>query len=90
MGKHSYSTQANAIGIAAEPTASRELIPRTIRKWLYNIVLAALPLLSAIGVVADELTPAIIGLAGAVLAVGTARGYLTPETDGGVYDEPAR
>lgn len=77
MGKHHTNTD----GTYRDVTLPRELIPRTVRKWLYNVVLAGLPLLTAIGVISDELTPAIIGFAGALLAVGTARGYLAPAAE---------
>lgn len=64
MGKHSYPVQP--------------VIRREWRIWIYNVVLAVLPLLVAVGVVQDSLAPLIVGVAGAVLAVGTARTHITP------------
>lgn len=42
------------------------------RAYLYRVLLAAIPLLQAYGIVEDEQVPLIVGLVGAVLATGLA------------------
>jgi len=42
------------------------------RAYLYRIVLAAIPILTALGYLTDELAPMIVALAAAVLSSGLA------------------
>jgi hypothetical protein len=42
------------------------------RAWIYRVVTALLPLLTAYGVVADETVPLILALVAAVLSTGMA------------------
>lgn len=43
-----------------------------LRAWGYRVVTAAVPLLTAYGVVADQMTPYWVALGAAVLGTGTA------------------
>lgn len=43
--------------------------PKT-RKWIYNIITAAIPVLVLLGFVSDEIAASIMNLVAAVLAVG--------------------
>lgn len=52
-----------------------DFIPAEIRSWLYGIATAAIPLLSAYGIISEQTTPLWIALAGAILATGTALAY---------------
>lgn len=52
-----------------------ELIPPPVRSWLYAIVTALIPLLSAYGIISEQTAPLWIALAGAILATGTALAY---------------
>ena len=58
-----------------ETESITELIPPPVRSWLYGIVTALIPLLSAYGVISDQTAPLWIALAGAILATGTALAY---------------
>lgn len=51
------------------------------RAYLYRILLAALPLLTAYGVVAEEMVPLIVALVAAVLGVGLAVGNTSTKSD---------
>jgi hypothetical protein len=42
------------------------------RAWIYRVITAALPLLTAYGVVADEQVPLIVALVAAILGTGLA------------------
>jgi hypothetical protein len=42
------------------------------RAWIYRVITAALPLLTAYGIVADEMVPLIIALVAAILGTGLA------------------
>ena len=66
MGNHEETSEAESIA---------ELIPPSVRSWLYGIATALIPLLSAYGVVSDQTAPLWIALAGAILATGTALAY---------------
>jgi hypothetical protein len=48
------------------------------RAWIYRVVTAALPLLTAYGVVAESEVPLFIALAAAVLGTGMAAANTTP------------
>lgn len=58
-----------------ETESITELIPPPVRSWLYAIVTAIIPLLSAYGVISDQTAPLWVALAGAILATGTALAY---------------
>lgn len=47
-------------------------IPRHVRAWLYRTAVAAVPLLTAYGVVDDGTAARWLGLLGALLGLGTA------------------
>lgn len=47
-------------------------MPESTRAYLYRVVLAALPILTAYGVVADNRAPLFAALAASVLSVGLA------------------
>ena len=66
MGNHEENPETESI---------TELIPPPVRSWLYAIVTALIPLLSAYGVISDQIAPLWIALAGAILATGTALAY---------------
>jgi hypothetical protein len=48
------------------------VIPENIRAYLYRIIVAALPILTAYGIVKDTEVPLYIGLAAAILSTGLA------------------
>jgi hypothetical protein len=49
-----------------------DLTNEATRAWIYRVVTAALPLLTAYGVVTEEKVPLIVGLVAAVLSTGMA------------------
>ena len=49
-----------------------DLTNEATRAWVYRVITAALPLLTAYGVVADEVVPLYLALAAAVLGTGMA------------------
>lgn len=69
MGRHHYSDRE----------ASRDLVPREARKYIYNVALSVLAILGFFGIISEELMPLIISLVGNILAVAVARTHLTPE-----------
>lgn len=54
---------------------NKSLIPPHVRNRLYPVVLAAIALLGGYGLVADEMIPLWVALAGSLLGVGTATAY---------------
>lgn len=48
------------------------------RAWIYRVVTAALPLLTAYGVIAESKVPLIVALAAAVLGTGMAAANTAP------------
>lgn len=70
MGKHHYPNRASS---------SSPFVSRTVRKYLYNLGLALLPLLAAMGIVADEMIPLVSAVLVAFLGLTAARTHLTPE-----------
>lgn len=56
-------------------------IPMEVRRWIYGVALAAVPLLVALGIVEDALAPLIIALVGAVIAPGLALANMTPDNE---------
>ncbi|EFM46477.1 phage holin [Mobiluncus mulieris] len=55
--------------------ANKELIPAPVRTWIYGIITAAIPLLTAYGLISSETAPLWLALAGALLATSTALAY---------------
>lgn len=61
--------------------AARELISwltPAVRRWLYLVLLTAVPLLIAYGAISDETAPLWIALGGAVLGMGVAEAHTPP------------
>jgi hypothetical protein len=56
-------------------------LTRDVRKWLYGVSLAAVPLLVAYGVLDEAAAPLWIALVASVLAPTLALTHLTPEGD---------
>lgn len=54
---------------------------REVRKWVYGISLAVIPLLVAYGVLDEAAAPLWVALVGAVVAPGLALANLTPAND---------
>jgi len=54
-------------------------ISADVRRWIYGIALAAVPLFVALGILEDEIAPLIIALIGAVIAPGLALANMTPD-----------
>lgn len=54
-------------------------LTREVRKWIYGIALAVVPLLVALGIVKSADAPLWIALAGAVIAPTLALANLTPK-----------
>lgn len=53
----------------------KEFIPAPVRTWIYGIITAAIPLLTAYGLIAADTAPLWLALAGALLATSTALAY---------------
>lgn len=62
-------------------------LTREVRKWVYGICLAVVPLLVLYGVIDSEAAPLWIAVIGAIVAPTLALTHLTPKEDSG--DEPA-
>lgn len=60
---------------ATSTSENSELIPAEVRTWLYGIITAAIPLLTAYGLISSETAPLWLALAGALLATTTALAY---------------
>lgn len=56
-------------------------IPMEIRRWIYGVSLAVIPLLVALGILEDEIAPLVIALVGAVIAPGLALANMTPDVN---------
>lgn len=52
-----------------------DVIPARLRAYLYPVLLAALPLLVAFGVITEDAAPLWAALVAALLGVGTATAY---------------
>ena len=65
----------------------RDIMSPEARQWLYRVSLAVIALLGVLGVLTDEVIPAVIGLIGAIFAIGVADGNVnrttTPEEESG-------
>ena len=58
-----------------------EFFTREVRKWIYGISLAAVPLLVLYGVIDEAAAPLWVALIGAVVAPALALRNLTPKQD---------
>ncbi len=54
-------------------------IPMDVRRWIYGVSLAAVPLLVALGILEDAIAPLVIALIGAVIAPGLALANMSPD-----------
>jgi hypothetical protein len=54
-------------------------IPTHVRRWIYGVCLAAIPLLVALGIIEDAIAPLIIALIGAIIAPGLALANISPD-----------
>lgn len=54
-------------------------IPAHVRRWIYGVCLAVVPLLVALGALEDNLAPLVIALVGAVVAPSLALINITPD-----------
>jgi hypothetical protein len=50
-----------------------------VRRWIYGVSLAAIPLLVALGIIEDAIAPLIIALVGAIIAPGLALANISPD-----------
>jgi hypothetical protein len=64
-------------------------IPAHIRRYIYAVALAAIPLLVAFGIIEDSQAPLWVALAGAVIAPSLALANVTPDPDGDETQESA-
>ena len=56
------------------------IIPARVRDWAYPVITAAVILLGAYGIIAEEQVPLWIGLGAALLGTGTATAYRPRKT----------
>lgn len=56
-------------------------IPMNVRRYIYGVSLAAIPLLVALGILEDEIAPLVVALVGAVVAPGLALANMTPDSE---------
>lgn len=56
-------------------------IPMNVRRYIYGVSLAAIPLLVALGIVEEQIAPLVIALVGAVVAPGLALANLSPDKE---------
>lgn len=56
-------------------------IPMNVRRYIYGVSLAAIPLLVALGILEDEIAPLVIALIGAIIAPGLALANLSPDDE---------
>jgi hypothetical protein len=54
-------------------------ISMDVRRWIYGVSLAAIPLLVALGIIEDAIAPLIIALVGAIIAPGLALANISPD-----------
>lgn len=59
-------------------------VPANVRKWVYGVSLAAIPLLVAYGIVDESMAPLWVALIGAIVAPALALANVTPDTS---YDD---
>lgn len=58
-----------------------QYLPATARKWLYGVLLAAVPILIIYGVLDSEAAPLWVALAGAILGPGVALAHTPAPED---------
>lgn len=56
-------------------------IPMEVRRWIYGVSLAAVPLLVALGILENEIAPLVIALVAAVVAPGLALANMSPDEE---------
>ena len=59
----------------------KKLTSRGVRKWLYLVSLAVIPLLVFYGVITEDAAPLWVALVGSILAPTLALTHLSPEED---------
>lgn len=57
-----------------------DIIPATVRSWLYGVALAVIPILAAYGLVSDQMAPLWAAFIAAVLSTGTSFAYRPTRT----------
>jgi hypothetical protein len=62
-------------------------VPAHIRRWVYGVAIAAIPLLVAFGIIEESQAPLWVALVAAVIAPGLALANVTPDDDGHWADE---
>jgi len=63
-------------------------IPLTVRRWIYGVATAVIPLLIAYGVVDDQTAPLWVALVAAVLVPGMATAATVPSSASVVVEPP--
>ena len=61
-------------------------IPAHVRRWVYGVCLALVPLLVALGILEESIAPLVVALAGAVIAPGLALANITPDDSDDHWD----
>ena len=56
-------------------------IPMNVRRYIYGVSLAAIPLLVALGIIEEQIAPLVIALVGAVVAPSLALANMTPDAE---------
>lgn len=56
-------------------------IPMNVRRYIYGVSLAAIPLLVALGIIEENIAPLIVALVGAIVAPGLALANMTPDSE---------
>lgn len=56
-------------------------VPMEVRRWIYGVSLAAVPLLVALGILENDIAPLVIALVAAVIAPGLALANMTPDRE---------
>lgn len=50
----------------------RKVFTPSVRRWLYRVLIALLPILTAAGIITEDMAPMVAGLIAAALAIGVA------------------
>lgn len=61
----------------------RPVIPASVRTWLYGVLTAAIPLLTAYGFISEQNAPLWVALGGALFGTATAFAYRPTRETGG-------
>lgn len=56
-------------------------IPMNVRRYIYGVSLALIPLLVALGIVEESIAPLVVALVGAVVAPGLALANMSPDDE---------